>query len=417
MHGTYRSRFETENHYQYCDRVPRHPVTSSVLLCAALLLTGCAVPGQPDASPAPSIPAFDGVDGGGAAEVSSPASALLIADETGAITILDLDTEQREEIAGHGVVHGQGRFGYRAQTDGEETVVELVDSGRWTVPHGDHSHSFRGQSRIAGTIEGTAADGPRTTVGDHATAVLFDDELAVLDHETAGREDPVLVPRPAGAEIVVPFVGHLLAASATTVDVLDDTGASTGTSAPCTAPTDADITRVGAVIACADGAVLVSREVGGALVAESIPHQGGAPAANALHGRADRPDLAGVAGDRGAWLLDTRARTWTLLPTDAALLTASAIGDDEGRTVVVADDGTVRVLAADGIEIARTAPLVAASAADPAARSRITLLVGAAHAYVSDPAAGEIHEIDHRDGAVVTRTFADVDPWHVQLVG
>jgi hypothetical protein len=389
---------------------------TTALLTAALVLTSCAVPGAPSESPSPSIPAFDGVDGGGAAEVAAPASALLVADEAGTITILDLATEEREQLDGDGAVFGTGRFGYRVQSDDTATSVQIVDSGRWTVPHGDHSHSFRGETRIAGSVEG--AGDVRVTVGDHVTAALFDDELALIDHEDAGEADPVRIPVPSEApEFVVPFAGHLLSATASAVDVLDDAGAATGTSVPCAHPTDADITRVGAVIACADGVALVTREVGGTLSAESIPYPAGAPTTSQLLGRADRPDLAGVAGDRGAWLLDSRARSWTLLPTDVPLVAASAIGDDDGRTVVVADDGTVRVLAADGAEIARTDPLVTASLDDPAARARITLLVGAAHAYVSDPAAGEIHEIDHLDGALVTRTFAGLDPWHVQLVG
>ena len=215
---------------------------------------------------------------------------------------------------------------------------------------------------------------------------------------------------------MLPFSGHLLVATGETLEILDAEGTATGITAPCVTATDADITRVGAVFACETGAVLVTREVGGALAAELIPYPAGAPSARDLSGRADRPDLAGVAGDQGAWLLDSRAREWMLLATDTPLLRAAAIGDDDSRTVVVATDGTVRVLAADGSELARTDPLLAASAADPALRDRVQLIVDARHAYVTDPATGAVHEIDHRDGTV-TRTFADLDSRYVQLVG
>jgi hypothetical protein len=43
-------------------------------------------------------------------------------------------------------------------------------------------------------------------------------------------------------------------------------------------------------------------------------------------------------------------------------------------------------------------------------------MVDAHHAYVTDPATGAVHEIDHGDGRV-TRTFTDLDPWFVQQVG
>jgi hypothetical protein len=66
--------------------------------------------------------------------------------------------------------------------------------------------------------------------------------------------------------------------------------------------------------------------------------------------------------------------------------------------------------------LVRTEPLLAASVADPLLRDRVQLLVAARHAYVTDPATGDVHEIDHGDGRV-TRTFGDLDPWFIQQVG
>ena len=76
----------------------------------------------------------------------------------------------------------------------------------------------------------------------------------------------------------------------------------------------------------------------------------------------------------------------------------------------------VRVLAADGTLLVRTEPLLAASVADPALLAPVQLVVDAEHAYLSDPAAGAVHEIDHTDG-IVTRTFADLDPRFLSQVG
>ncbi|MFJ4015348.1 hypothetical protein [Microbacterium sp. NPDC090014] len=390
------------------------------LLAATLTVTSCAASDAPAPASSASIPPNDGVDGGGAAEVASPARALVVADADGELTLLDLETEERSTLAEGGAdadaVLGVGRFAHVTHVEGDRTVVDVIDSGRWTVPHGDHSHSFFGDAGVLGTIDG---EGPvDIRVGDSATAIRFGSDVALIDHEKLADLDDAphltLPVDPAGP--VIPFSGRLLAATDETIEILDAEGTATGIAVPCTNATDVDLTRVGAVFACDAGAVLVTREVGGALVAESIPYPAGAVAAPVLAGRADRPDLAGVAGDRGAWLLDSRAREWMLLATDTPLLRAVAIGDDDSRTVVIAADGTVRVLAADGSELVRTSALLAASVADPALRELVHLVIDADHAYVSDPATRAVHEIDHGDGTV-TRTFDGLDPQYLQLVG
>ncbi|MCS3442766.1 hypothetical protein [Microbacterium phyllosphaerae] len=394
------------------------------LLVGALGATSCAASGAPAPASSPSLPPNDGVDGGGAAEVASPALALVVAGENGELTLLDLETEERSPLtdaeagvdAEGAAVTGGGRFLHVTRETVDGTSVDVIDSGRWTVPHGDHSHSFVGDVGMVGSVEGQGVADIR--IGDSATAIRFGADVTLIDHERLAEiEDApriTLADTPSGP--VLPFSGHLLAATGDAVEILDSDGTATGITAPCADATDADITRVGAVIACADGAVLVTREIGGALAAEVIPYPAGSAPASDLAGRADRPDLAGVAGDQGALLLDSRAREWMLLATDTSLVRAAAIGDDDSRTVVIASDGTVRVLAADGSELARTEPLLAASVADPALRDRVQLLVDAQHAYVSDPATGAVHEIDHRDGSV-TRTFDDLDSRYVQLVG
>lgn len=395
------------------------------LLSATFVATACTASDAPAPASSASVPPDDGIDGGGAAEVASPARALIAADGHGDLTLLDLETEQRSELATDETetedadaapVPGAGRFAHLVRVEGDRTVVDVLDSGRWTVPHGDHSHSFLGEPGLLGTVEGSGD--PDVRVGDTATAIRFGREVVLVDHERLAEIDDAprieLTIDPAGP--VIPFVGHLLAATGETIDVLDDAGTATGVAAPCVNATDVDLTRVGAVFACDAGAVLITREVGGALTAESIPYPAGAAAAPDLAGRADRPDLAGVAGDRSAWLLDSRAREWMLLATDTPLIRAAAIGDDESRTVVIAADGTVRVLAADGAELARTPPLLQASVSDPILRDQVQLIVDARHAYVSDPATGAVHEIDHGDGTVA-RTFDDLDTRYIQLVG
>lgn len=386
------------------------------LLSVTLAMTSCAASDASAPASSAAVAPNDGVDGGGAAEIASPALALVIADADGELTLLDLETEERSTLADADAVLGVGRFSHLIDVDGYGTRVDVIDSGRWTVPHGDHSHSFLGEAGLIGSVDGTGPADIR--VGDTATAIRFGREVALVDHEklTDIEDAPrvALSVDPTGP--VVPFSGHLLAAADESIQIFDAEGTATGVTAPCASATDADLTRVGAVFGCDAGAVLVTREVGGALAAELIPYPAGSAPTTDLTGRPDRPDLAGVAADQGAWLLDVRAREWMLLATDTPLLRAAAVGDDDSRTVVIASDGTVRVLASDGTELARTEPLLAASVSDPALRDRVQLLVGAHHAYVSDPATGAVLEIDHADGAV-TRTLDGLDPHRIQLVG
>ncbi|MBO0980639.1 hypothetical protein [Microbacterium sp. SD291] len=394
--------------------------TSAALLVATALIvagtTGCA---PADASaPGAAAPAGDIVDGGGAAEVAEPARALVIADEGGELTLLDLETEERTVIAASSAEEGgavtgvdtDGRFLFVTREAEEGSTVTVTDSGRWTMPHGDHSHYFRGEPRTLGSIEG---DGAVTVgIGSDGTAVAFAGgrERVVLDHEALAEGGTDAATRSAAGPSL-PFAGEIVELTPAGIEL---------PGAPvtlCAEPAGADITRVGLVLSCAGGAVLITREVGGALAAETIPHPSGADApAIALSGRADRPDLAGVTSDGSAWLLDVRARSWTALPSDVPLIRAAAVGDDDARTVGVDADGAVRILATDGSVIARTEPLLAASVSDPLLRDRMELLVDAGHAYVSDAAAGAVHEIDLDDARVI-RSFTGLQPWSIVQVG
>ncbi|PRB14819.1 hypothetical protein [Microbacterium sp. MYb62] len=402
--------------------------TASVAAALALLLgaTACA----PVATPPPSAsaaPDAHGIDDGGAAEVPAPATALVIADRRGGVTLLDLDTEERSELTRgrHDVsgVFGDGRLVYRALDEEGAISVEVIDTARWTVPHGDHTHSFLGRPRVLGVLDGEGD--VRVAGGGRLTSVSFEGgEVVVIAHDelaSALTDAPRVTAAATGP--VVPFAGHLLIPTGgETIEVLDVAGdsstgdSSAGAGAACAEASDADVTRVGVVFTCGEGAVLFTRDVGGVIAVETVPHPEGATPAMLLSGRPDRPDLAGTAGDRGAWLLDVRQRQWMLLPSDVPLLRASALGDDDSRTVAIDAEGRVRVLAADGVVLVRSEPVLAASVADSALRDRVQLIIDARHAYVTDPATGAVHEIDLADGRV-TRTFAELDPWFVQQVG
>ncbi|MCK2035325.1 ABC transporter [Microbacterium sp. SSW1-49] len=401
-------------------RPRRAPARSAALLVVLLTLTACGT--SRPAAETPDAPTADAhrIDGAGAAEVAAPARALVISGDDGAAILLDLETEERATLAdarGDLVsIQSDGRLLYLAHGAGDRTSVDVIDTARWTVPHGDHSHSFRGEPRLLGTLDGGGI--PRVAAGAQRAALHFDDEVVTLAHDDL-VDGLDAAPRIGAAATgpVVPFAGRLLVPTGGGIQVADDDGTAVpGDAIPCTAPTDVDITRVGAVFSCAEGAVLFTRAVGGVVVGESIPYPAGAAPATQLSGRTDRPDLAGVAAD-GAWLLDVRQRTWTPLVSEVPLVRAAAVGDDDGRTVAIDAEGRIRVLASDGAVLARTEPLVAASLGDAASRDRVQLIIDGQYAYVSDPVAGVVHELDHRDDLRVARTFTDLDPWFVELVG
>lgn len=401
-------------------RAPRRSAAAASLVVVLLTLTACATETPAAEPPATPTTSAHGIDGGGAAEVAAPARALVVAGEDGAATLLDLETEERTALADARDdlvrIQSDGRLLYLAHGAGGRASVEVIDTARWTVPHGDHSHSFRGEPHVLGTLDGSGI--PRVAAGEQRAALLFDDEVVTLAHDALG-DGLGVAPRIAAEATgpVIPYAGHLLVPTdGATIQVADGDGTPvSGEGVPCSAVTDADITRVGAVFSCAEGAVLFTRAVGGAVVGESIPSPAGA-APTQLSGRTDRPDLAGVAAD-GAWLLDVRQRTWTPLVSEVPLVRAAAVGDDDGRTVAIDAEGRIRVLASDGAVLARTEPLVAASLADAASRDRVQLIVDGRYAYVSDPAGGVVRELDHRDDLRVSRTFTDLDPRFVQLVG
>jgi hypothetical protein len=325
---------------------------------------------------------------------------------------------------------GDGRFVYPARTTGDRATVEIVDSGRWTVEHGDHFHYYRSTARAIGTVTGTGP--PTIHTGDRRTAIAFPagGEVVILtdDALAAGTlgESRTLTRRAHPGMLVLPVTGHLLlttpdhTGTAGNVETVDEQGQPVGgTGTPCPQASDATTTRVGGVVACADGAVLVT-VADGVPTAEKIPYPAGvAPAARSLDGRAGRPVVAGLsaAGPAGFWQLDTRARQWAFRPTDVPLVAVSAVGDSAGLTVAVDDAGRVRVFGPDGADLGTSAPVLAGSAADPAARERIRLIVDANRAYVSGPAEGVVLEVDYRDGARIARTFDELDPQSLEQVG
>lgn len=402
------------------------PRTLPTLLTAGALLAlaACASPAATPAS-APADAASDGSTPAGdafgwtegASETQEPPLRLVALADDGTLTALDPATEDTRELAS---LDGTTRLEAttRLETDGRylfasgDDLLTIVDGGAWTVPHGDHSHHYLAEPRTVGEVDGgggaarvhSSATLTAAWFGGSGTGVVLDRE-ALADGEVRelGRIDGV--PHD-GA--LIPLGDRVLAttaregeASASSVAVVTSGLEETGATAECAALSGTAITRVGVVLGCADGAVLAT-ETDGDVVLERIPYPEGtadSDVATAFSGRPGRPAVAAVAGERGAWLLDTRARSWTLLPSPEPLLAASAVSDSTGTVVGIGRSGRIVVLTPE--RSASTEPLV--EVVEGRLPDGTALEVDVARAYVN--AAGVVHEIDYDDDARVSRSL------------
>lgn len=385
------------------------------LVGLVVALAGCA--GSPAAAP---TSADDSAGHGridGAAEVGEPPLGLTTIDPEGVVRHLDLLDEsvvEIGEVAPPTAVTGDGRYLFATGAG----AISVADSGRWTWDHIDHFHYYRAEPRILGEVAG---DGPATIATTNSsttggTGIFFAEtgDAVVLDTKALSEGEIVerfRIEREPHAGLAVPVGSFALVTAprdgiAASVTVFDESGMPVpGADAECEAARGTITTRVGAVIGCADAALLAT-VLDGAVEMERIPYPAGttAPAATSFANREGRPVVAGLAGDVGIWLLDTRARSWTLLPTTESLVQVTAVDDEADHVLALTADGRVVVLdGGDGRVLARTEPLVGESLA--AASGHPLLVADQQRAYLNAPAEQKLYEIDFADAARIAREF------------
>lgn len=384
--------------------------TSALALVAVPTLLALAACSTTDAEPDADATPHGDVEG--ASEHEEPQLGLLGITRAGDVTLLDLLTEETTEVGALGPVtdvDDDGRFAAATTADG----IAIVDSGAWTVEHGDHNHYYRAQPHVAATLD---ADGPARIASTELVTVVLaagSGEVVVLDRGDLGHGTTTELGRfDADAVAAVPLGDAIVIADATGVRLVDRDGEAIGDTARCTDPTDAMPTRVGVAVACAEGAVLATAEDA---QLESIPYPADTDAATiatSLDGRPGRPTVAAVAGDAGLWLLDTRERSWTLVRTATPLVHVAAVDDADEHVVAIAADGRVLALDPTGAQLGATEPLLGGAIA---AGTAPTIDVDASRAYVS-PGDGTVLEVDYADGARIARTLP-LDAGFVAEVG
>ncbi|TDW40522.1 hypothetical protein EDF52_1187 [Curtobacterium sp. PhB42] len=381
-------------------RLPRLLGALGLTTGLALTATACSTASTPPADDASATTAPHGWVAG-ATESQEPQLGLLAVSATGETALHDLligETTDLDRVGAAEHSATDGRF--LVTSDGDRTTV--VDGGSWTVDHGDHTHYYAAEPRVVGTLEG---GGPvQVHSSETMTTIAWPErgEAVVLDRAALGQGELDETAR-LDATVLLPLGEHLVAAEGDTVRVLDTDGEQTGSTEPtgstsagqaCTDPAGGIVTRAGAVVGCADGAVVV--DDAGATSFVALPDDAERPTAFAA--RAGRPTVAGTAGDTGFWLLDVRERAWQHVTTERPLRAVVAVDDQDEHVVGVDDAGRVVVVTASTGKVATTDPLVDGDRAP-------LLQLDAQRAYVADPTAAVVHEIDFADGARVARTI------------
>lgn len=392
---------------------------------AALLLTACGTGPEAGTSPAESAAAetASGGPGGtephgyvpGAEEAAEPQARLTAVGPGGEVTVTDPVSGTVTAVGtfpGTASAAGSDRFVFLGNP--QQDAVVIVDSGGWTVPHGDHKHYYSAPPAVVGTITGENPGAVVTNGG--STAVFFGDgTVTAVDHAdlAEGTIAPTSFTVGAHRGAAVPFEGsYLVSRSDPGAELASGVGlyGADGKELPlpgadCAEPEGHAVTRTGVVFGCADGALLVTSDAG-RITAAHLPYPAaGVPAdagrAHSFDARPGSTEVAAVAGTAGAWHLDTATGTWRLLATDEPLAAAAAAGDG-ARVLALGNSGSMlSLLVADGALEASTAPLTGPSADTPAP----ALEINPERAYVLNEA-GAVLEIDYADGL---RTARELD--------
>ncbi|MFZ4300157.1 hypothetical protein ACOZE3_19865 [Streptomyces cinereoruber] len=393
--------------------------STAMILTACLLASGCAGGDEPEPAGDQGREAVPHGHVEGAREAAEQQSRLVMADAaTGTVRVLDLVTGDTATLGAVGPVTDvttDGRFAYLATGAG----TEIVDSGAWTVDHGDHVHYYRAKIRRAGRVEGP---GPVRAHSDPAvTALSFGDgSVRLFDREAledarpgAGRTLPGATAPviPYGEHLVVPGTG----AAHDRVEIRDRDGEPVSSpDETCPEPRGTALTRRGAVLGCADGALLIGED-DGAFTARKIPYGTAvAPAERAVEfrHRAGSTTLAARAGRNAAWILDVTARSWKRIETGPVSAVNTA-GEGTPLLALGADGHLSAHDPATGRRTTRT-PLLPPASAGPAP----VIEVDAGRAYVNDPAGRKVYEIDFNDRLRRARTFSlDFAPSHMVETG
>lgn len=374
----------------------------SVVAASACVVAGCGTGGEsPAPAEHPTSAGEDEVVVEGARELDGALTRLVLVDPaTGATSVYDAVDEVETSIGSYGPVDGisgDGRFAY-LRTGGRTTVV---DAGAWTFGHGDHDHYFATEPAEVATLDVPAAS--VSAVNSIVAVRTPTNATALFDREKLADN---VVEAPAGLALspdvaaVAPYGSRLVTVTAAgRMQVTGDTG-TTDLVGECPNPSWASPTRRAVVFGCDTGAVRVTGGDGD-LAVTPAPFPADAPAERPRQmEHRDRADVfAGVSAGT-VWVLDSRQRSWTLIPVADAVATNTA-GD--GTVLVLRRDGTLSAYEVNAR--AETARIPLFPEGIPADGAQPVVDLDSDRAYVNNAATREVYEIDYADGLRIARTL------------
>ncbi|MCV7435438.1 zinc ABC transporter permease AztB [Mycolicibacterium bacteremicum] len=367
---------------------------------ASCVVAGCASD-TPVPAPAPSASTGDGVAvENGAREADGPLTKLVLVDPaSGATSVYDAVDETETPMGEYGPVSGlagDGRFAYLRT--GDRTTV--IDAGAWTFDHGDHYHYFVSTPSEAATLDLPVAS---VSAGNSTVAVRSPDgAVEVFDREklrqkTAERAGLAV---PSDVSVAAPYGSRLVTVTADGRMRVTGESGTTDLAGRCPQPSWTMTSRRAVAFGCETGAVRVT---GGEndLTVTAAPYPDDAPAQRPVSmEHRDRADVAaGMAGGH-VWVLDTRQRSWVLIPVPDAVAVNTA-GD--GTVLALRRDGTLSAFDVNSRAETARIPLFANAIATEGAQPVVDL--DSDRAYVNDAAARTVYEIDYADGLRIARTL------------
>ncbi|WP_166347523.1 hypothetical protein [Phytoactinopolyspora limicola] len=383
----------------------------------------------------------DDAGGLGAVEVNAAAYRLLVADgEAGQVTVLDTDTGEvldtieipaPQDAPTMLATSDDGRYGFAVMYDRD--AVQVIDSGVWTVDHGDHSHYYVAPPASLALHEG---DSPAHVVAhDDYTAIFFDGDgqyrmLTAADlaqraeGELLDADAPhhgVAVPWDEGSAIVSEY-GDTEPDQSTLppeVVVRDAEGEVVESGFPECPELHGEASAGHTVaFACADG-ILVLEEHGDHFDGHKLDYPDGDGRSGTLRGAAGLEVLVGNYDEDTMLVIEPEEHTVTPLELPASFSTFAVTAHGDGSLLGVSADGSLHVVDLEAGSATSIDGVVAEYSADATWTDPTPqLAVGPdALVYVSDPGAGQVHEVDLDAGSVVRSFDVEGMPFHVAVAG
>ncbi|GAA4665134.1 ABC transporter [Gordonia humi] len=410
----------------------RRTWVGATVAVVGLTIAGCGNDAESDSSPSESVGhSHAGSDleaPTGATEVETAQPRLVVTDsKSGTVDVVDLTSTEvlkRIDLGDTSKVTMIDKR-YAFAVDGEGGRVTVIDAGSWIVDHGDHTHSYVSDPKEIGELSGQKP--AHIVPGDDRVASFFDDDGAaqVLDIDSLG-EGNVDITATIKADkphhgVVVPLAGHYI----TSHSVADPEDARPGSfelrdsdgdkvqdfQTPCPRMHGEAGFEDYMLGACDDGVFKASVK-DGKWSSEKIPYSDGIDDTTRPTTFREQQGVGRVvatagpaATNDGVLVLDSATGQWKHITTPDKAINVNISGD--GRSVfAILADGTFHVYdASTGAETGASKALAEPYNWSDKTATPPVIVVGGNRAYVSDPDARVVQEIDYADNARVARTI------------